>query len=101
MRKADRLRAAGPPSGRPIGRCLGRSGGQFVARQVGELLDEVDGLLRVIGIDHLDGKAGVHEQEIADARLRREVDGHAARDAEDVHRGHAVAVKLRNLRGNS
>ena len=92
MRKADRLRAARLQA-------IGRLG--VAARQVGELLDEVDGLLRVIGIDHLDGEAGVHKHEIADARLRREVDGHAARDAEDVHRGHAVAVKLRDLRGNS
>ena len=64
----------------------------LVARQLGELLDEVDGFLRVVRIHHLDGEPGVHQHEVADVRLRREVEGYVARDAEDVHRSQTVVL---------
>ena len=42
--------------------------------KLGKLLDKIDGLLGVLLIDHLDGEARVHEHEIADARLRSQIE---------------------------
>ena len=68
--------------------------------EIGELADEVEGLLGVLLVDQLDAVAGVHEHPAADLRLGDQVERHRAGDAQDVDLSQGARLDALDLGGD-